>query len=529
MSIHRLLYLYQTPTRFYIQPLEHRNEALIISRQDREIEVDTRFSVDLIPDLSSRLLIYGIIGVKNIPNEETDEISDRVLIVITDATELGTVNNESVYRMDRAKVINFNYESNHTPHEGPTLALEKVLETPGFYFSYSYDLTSTVQQTLAKINPRLYNRRFLWNQHLMEDGGLSEKAVHYWLPFIHGFIGINRLSYGFSYSLISRRGVSRAGTRFNCRGADIEGNAANFVETEQIVEGSGVIASFVQIRGSIPLAWSQVADYRYKPDINIDFDRDQTSIIVKHFANLMSHYNRISVINLIDHVGHEAKLEREFSREMLDSRWRTDIPYHNFNFHEECSKMRWHRLSILIDELEQEIADYGYFAKFNNEVIQVQNGTFRTNCIDSLDRTNVVQSLIAQQVLRQIFSRFKINVSLLDSSNVDIFKNTWADNADLLSIQYAGTPALKTDFTRTGQRTYTGLVKDGLNSLNRYMVNNFCDNYRQEAIDFFLGRYGDNQVIRYKPLQAILKPYIQALPTSIVVLTLLFLYFYFRY
>ena len=33
------------------------------------------------------------------------------------------------------------------------------------------------------------------------------------------------------------------------------------------------------------------------------------------------------------------------------------------------------------------------------------------------------------------------------------FRNAWTDNADALSILYTGTPALKTDFTRTGKRS----------------------------------------------------------------------------
>ncbi len=41
-----------------------------------------------------------------------------------------------------------------------------------------------------------------------------------------------------------------------------------------------------------------------------------------------------------------------------------------------------------------------------------------------------------------------------------LFRNVWADHADLLSLQYAGTPALKTDFTRTGKRTARGMVGD---------------------------------------------------------------------
>lgn len=65
----------------------------------------------------------------------------------------------------------------------------------------------------------------------------------------------------------------------------------------------------------------------------------------------------------------------------------------------------------------------------------------------------------------------------------------WADNADICSIEYAGTGALKTDFTRTGKRSPMGLLRDGVNALVRYYKNNFADGFRQDAIDLFLGNY----------------------------------------
>lgn len=50
-----------------------------------------------------------------------------------------------------------------------------------------------------------------------------------------------------------------AGTRFNARGIDEEGNAANFVESETIVnfDDSTLTFSHVQVRGSVPVFWSQ--------------------------------------------------------------------------------------------------------------------------------------------------------------------------------------------------------------------------------------------------------------------------------
>jgi len=59
----------------------------------------------------------------------------------------------------------------------------------------------------------------------------------------------------------------------------------------------------------------------------------------------------------------------------------------------------------------------------------------------------------------------------------DSFREAWTENANKVSIMYSGTPALKTDFTRTGKRTLKGACDDGVNSLTRYYINNFCDGY----------------------------------------------------
>lgn len=65
-------------------------------------------------------------------------------------------------------------------------------------------------------------------------------------------------------TLIARRSNKFAGTRFLKRGANCEGYVANEVETEQIAHDASVSSlsgghytAFVQLRGSIPLHWSQ--------------------------------------------------------------------------------------------------------------------------------------------------------------------------------------------------------------------------------------------------------------------------------
>jgi hypothetical protein len=66
-------------------------------------------------------------------------------------------------------------------------------------------------------------------------------------------------------------------------------------------------------------------------------------------------------------------------------------------------------------------------------------------------------------------------------------RSLWADNADAISRLYAGTAALKGDFTRTGKRTRKGALDDGMNSLQRYYLNNFLDADRQEGMDLMVG------------------------------------------
>ena len=63
------------------------------------------------------------------------------------------------------------------------------------------------------------------------------------------------------------------------------------------------------------------------------------------------------------------------------------------------------------------------------------------------------------------------------------FRNGWTNNADVMSYLYTGTPALKTDFTRTGKRTMRGALDDGINSLTRYFINNFTDGYYHDCLD----------------------------------------------
>lgn len=65
----------------------------------------------------------------------------------------------------------------------------------------------------------------------------------------------------------------------------------------------------------------------------------------------------------------------------------------------------------------------------------------------------------------------------------------WADHADLISKAYAGSGALKTDFTRTNKRTKLGVLEDGYKSVMRYVRNNHFDGTRQDGFDLVTGAW----------------------------------------
>lgn len=125
------------------------------------------------------------------------------------------------------------------------------------------------------------------------------------------------------------------------------------------------------------------------------------------------------------------------------------------------------------------VDEIGYTKIGVDSVEFLQQGVIRTNCIDCLDRTNVVQSMLARVMLERQLK--ELGIAVIDC--VPEFRNVWADNADAISLQYAGTKALKTDFTRTGKRTTKGALADGINAVQRFYVNTVSDGDRQDAVD----------------------------------------------
>ncbi|XP_066586531.1 phosphatidylinositide phosphatase SAC2 isoform X2 [Prorops nasuta] len=400
--------------------------------------------------------------------------------------------------------------------------LNKIFtETDSFFFCNTKDITNSLQrqcvleseQVNEYLSKPLWQRvddRFFWNKFMLQDiiNLKTEKADCWILPIIQGYVQIEecQVEVGFDerpqyeifkLAIISRRSRFRAGTRYKRRGVDENGKCANYVETEQLVWYHDHQVSFVQVRGSVPVYWSQPG-YKYKPPPRIDKDEAETQIAFeKHFTEELLSYGPICIVNLIEQTGKEKIIWEAYCNHVINYN-HEDITYTTFDFHEYCRGMHFENVSILVNALHSVLTNMGYCWRDKQGTICMQKGVFRVNCIDCLDRTNVVQTAIGKAVMEMQFSKLGLIPpdGILPTNIRQTFQLLWANNGDIISKQYAGTNALKGDYTRTGERKFTGLMKDGMNSANRYYLNRFKDAYRQASIDLMLGNSVSEEIFQ---------------------------------
>ncbi|KAF7338181.1 hypothetical protein MVEN_02043000 [Mycena venus] len=296
------------------------------------------------------------------------------------------------------------------------------------------------------------------------------------------------------YIIVSRRSRDRAGLRYQRRGIDDDAHVANFVETETIMrverEGRSNVFAYVQLRGSIPLFWTQTG-YGLKPPPLLATDRtheQHMDALKRHFERTVPKYGPHTIVNLAEQHGKEASVTqgyREYMAELADK----NAVYHEYDFHTETKGMKYENISKLLDVMERTFEHQGYLWISGNLTMSSQKGVFRVNCIDCLDRTNVVQSAFARYVLNnQLGAVALLNPAMEGRTETDnVFNDVWANNGDAISRAYAGTSALKGDFTRTGKRDFGGMLNDGVNSLARMYTSTFSDWFCQAVIDFMLG------------------------------------------
>ncbi|RVX74267.1 hypothetical protein B0A52_02099 [Exophiala mesophila] len=416
-----------------------------------------------------------------------------------------------------------------------------ILTSGSFFFSYDFDLTRRLESLGESARPpsrESVDPLYFWNRKL----GLpffDSRHDAFVMPILQGFVGqrsfvvkktapqesqaasvvaaeetepssgveeaLNKAkeeianlggdTQAYLLTLISRRSVKRSGLRYLRRGIDDQGNCANAVETEQILSApdwssSRSIRSFVQVRGSIPLYFSQ-SPYSLKPVPALHHSTPVNEVATKkHFADLKRRYGAVQIAALVDKHGTERIIGEAYEKtikSMSEDRQLEDVKFEWFDFHAECRGMKFENVSKLVNTLEEHVKTHGETLITDSGTETKQTGIIRTNCMDCLDRTNVAQSAFGQYILQRDLAGEGFTIDLLHDETTTWFNTLWADNGDAISRQYASTAALKGDFTRTRRRNYRGALNDFSLTLTRYYNNMVNDYFSQAVIDVLLG------------------------------------------
>ena len=284
--------LYETKNRFYIIGSNQLQDKFKIAKIDKHVEAE--FSLINDSGTYSKSEIHELllmISNGNKTNGGLKKVMDFCgifgfvkflegfyMILITETSAVALIGGHSIYHVDNVKMIPigiYKAERKRLNAEQRYFQIfNQVDMTKNFYFSYSYDLTKSLQHNMTTLE-KSPNNLYLWNDYLTK--GFTSHGSCWFLPIIYGFVDQSKISvfgHNILITLIARRSRHFAGARFLKRGVSEQGFVANDVETEQIVNSEDTTtfsiplgrtfgenntvdnpsySSFLQHRGSIPL------------------------------------------------------------------------------------------------------------------------------------------------------------------------------------------------------------------------------------------------------------------------------------
>ncbi|KAI5861633.1 SacI homology domain-containing protein [Durotheca rogersii] len=546
--------LYETASRYYIVGGEVTEKRYRILKIDRNTH-DSDLSITDDGIVYTKKEMNSLLNTIDDGNVATGGIKERCttwgilgfikftgpyyMLLITRKSTVAMIGGHYIYQIEDTRLIpltpaKYKTDARHVEEQRFLNILTNLDLTRSFYFSYSYDITRTLQHNITKERTALlnglapgttygdYNSMFIWNSHLLRPAEESLAQPFDWCrPIIHGYIDQAAISiYGrvAHITIIARRSRYFAGARFLKRGANDLGYVANDVETEQIVSEAQTTSfhsagpklfvnsqftSYVQHRGSIPLHWTQDnTGVTPKPPIELNlFDPFYTAAAL-HFDNLFERYGSpVYVLNLIkarERTPRESKLLHEYTNAI--DYLNQFLPDGHKIIHKAWDMSRAAKskdqdvIGTLENIAESVVTATGFFHNGDGDVtpIRAQNGVARTNCIDCLDRTNAAQFVIGKRALgHQLHALGIIEHTTIeyDTDAVNLFTHMYHDHGDTIAVQYGGSQLVNTMETYRKINQWTSHSRDMIESFKRYYNNSFLDSQRQEAYNLFLGNY----------------------------------------
>ncbi|XP_059824674.1 synaptojanin-1 isoform X3 [Hypanus sabinus] len=480
---YRIYHKLDPPQSPYSVIVETRNREDCLMFESGAVAILSSAEKESIKSMYTKLLdAYGLLGVLRL---NLDDNMLHYLVLVTGCMSVGKIQDSEVFRVTSTEFISLR---NEPLDEERISEVRKVLNSGSFYFAWSpsgvsLDLSLNAHRRMQE---HTTDNRFFWNQALHLHLKHYDVNCDEWvLRLMCGGVEIRTIYAAHKQAkacLISRLSCERAGTRFNVRGTNDDGQVANFVETEQVIFLDDCVSSFIQIRGSIPLFWEQpglqVGSHRVRMSRGFEanapaFDR--------HFRTLKKLYGKQTIINLLGMKEGEHMLSKAFQSHLKASEHAADVPMVNFDYHQQVKGGKTDRLiTVLKPKLETFLEECDFFYCDSRGVQRCQTGAIRTNCLDCLDRTNSVQAFFGLEMLhkqleilglaekQQMITRFQ-----------EVFRSMWSMCGDSISKIYAGTGALE-------GKAKGGKFKDGARSVTRTIQNNFFDSSKQEAIDILL-------------------------------------------
>ena len=213
--------LYETASRFYLVGMDVMDRTFRILKIDRMAttgdlsiaEDDIVYSKDDMDKLLNtvddgnrssgglklRSSTWGLLGFIKFTE-------DYYMLLITKRSQVAIIGGHYVYQIDDTELVPLSSSSSRfkidrQAEEARFVSILNNLDlSRSFYFSYSYDVTNTLQRNFQlerdaimerqHVPPRKrFNEMFIWNHHLLQPASNVLKNVYDWcLPIIHGFV-----------------------------------------------------------------------------------------------------------------------------------------------------------------------------------------------------------------------------------------------------------------------------------------------------------------------------------------------------
>lgn len=375
----------------------------------------------------------GILGIVELQNLE-------FLLYIKQDNKLGQIGNTDIFEISEVDFINLNSNNNESFNNDIAIMIKgyKELFKQGFYYSHNYDLTNSLQrQKQIKIkNNNTYNiltdanADYMWNRSLINKFIEYNLYNNFIVNCICGYIGfLDKIikQSKLSIVLLSRRNTKNAGISAY-KSSVLNGNVSNYVETEQIVIINKNIFSCVQIRGNLPVS--------YQPNFNVE---EIKSNFKQHLSELNSEYKFIFCINLMNSNRiNEQFITNQFEKYIKDS----DLQFLKYSFFnlEDCAENAKEEIDKMILSLKNLFEMFRFFGLYyssdnsNDKIMCDQIGLIRSNCYNSIERTNIFQNNIGWALLSLVLNKININLEehLYQDDISNANANRISDVADLL-------------------------------------------------------------------------------------------------